>query len=284
MSEVGGKKFIVITPEEYELLVKNSKREISSTLSTFNNGKLLEPPEKVALHQSNEKIQSVWDRQDVGEDEKVRIFMKEFKKFKTYYDQLSKPKIVEIRNSVPSSSLSASMGAVRQNDSNQGDQILKDLGKVHRGNAEKLMKHIEEYGGDSVRWDKKSGELVYNDIRLQTSNISKLLKDVVSAGKRQSSEPQHLSTFLKALSEIETPLSMVKNPKSLSLMRAYAEKGEEENKSNVMNEVTPSPRKKMKTTGTPLKPNNRNMMIPSLESPPVKKSWISSTRAQRVKR
>jgi len=281
MSEVGGKKFIVITPEEYELLVKNNKRELSSTPSTFNNGKLLEPPEKVALHQSNEKIQSVWDRQDVGEDEKVRIFMKEFKKFKTYYDQLSKPKIVEIRNSTP---LSASMETVGQNASNHGDRILKDLGKVHRGNAEKLMKHIEEHGGDNVRWDKKSGELVYNDIRLQASNITKLLKDVVSAGKRQSSEPQHLSTFLKALSEIETPLSLVKNPKSLSLMRAYVEKGEEENKSKVMDEVSPSPRKKMKTTGTPLKPNNRNMMMPSLESPPVKKPWVSSTRTQRVKR
>ena len=282
MSEVGGKKFIVITPEEYELLVKNNKRELSSTPSTFNNGKLLEPAEKVALHQSNEKIQSVWDRQDVGEDEKVRIFMKEFKKFKTYYDQLSKPKIVEIRNSTLPSS--ASMGTVGQDASNHGDRILKDLGKVHRGNAEKLMKHIEEHGGDSVRWDKKSGELVYNDIRLQASNITKLLKDVVSAGKRQSSEPQHLSTFLKALSDIETPLSLVKNPKSLSLMRAYVEKGEEENKANVLNEVSPSPRKKMKTTGTPLKPNNRNMMMPSLESPPVKKAWVSSTRTQRVKR
>ena len=93
MSEVGGKKFIVIAPEEYELMVKNSKRECSSS------NKLLEPPEKTALHQSNDKIQRVWDRRDVGEEEKVQLFMQEFKKFKNYYDQLSKPKIVEVHSS-----------------------------------------------------------------------------------------------------------------------------------------------------------------------------------------
>ena len=269
MSEVGGKKFLVIAPEEYELMVKNNSKKDS--VSSFNNSKLLEPPEKVALHQSNEKIQNVWDRRDLEEDEKVRLFMEEFKKFKTYYDQLSRPKVVEIRssnNSERNEYLDAS-----------SSPFLDGLGKNHKATAQKLMKHLEEHGGESVKWNKNSGELVYNGITLPASNITDLLKDVVSAGKRQSSNPQHLSTFVKALEEIDVPLSLVKNPKSLSLMRAYKKKDEQEN-----NVEQASPMKKKKTVGTPLKPNNWKVSLQENSSPVQKKPWVSSTRTPRIKR
>ena len=74
MSIVNGKKYIVISPEEYDILKQPRRVEEKQ-------------PERNDMEKSNNEMKNIWNRADIASDEKVRIFTEELNNFKNRYNE-----------------------------------------------------------------------------------------------------------------------------------------------------------------------------------------------------
>ena len=78
----GGKKYIVISQEEYDRVKK------------LQNDPLVNPIKK-DINRSVEEMTKVWDR-NFPVDEQIRLFTKELNNLKTGYETLKKPKKLQV--------------------------------------------------------------------------------------------------------------------------------------------------------------------------------------------
>ena len=213
----------------------NAAAAATATPTAVGNNNVLQSIEKSAMLKSNDEMKTIWDRKDVVDEEKVLLFMEQFNDFKKYYDKLTKPKVLEVRGTNEVSSFSSPFtpshkheGEGRQdstttatsdnviNSSDDGTDIggrgnaaarnvddddddmmnvvLKSLSKTLKPYGQKLVQHVKKYGGDDVKWN-ESGELIYKGLTVSGSNISDLVKDVITAGEKKNNKVntlQHL--------------------------------------------------------------------------------------------
>ena len=105
-----GKKYVVLPPETYEMLLKKQQEQqqqlqnndSDSTIENNmfnhrNENTLLQPVEKNALIDSEREIRSVWDRDDLSDEQKVKYFTSEMNKFLSYRKALTKTKPLEVK-------------------------------------------------------------------------------------------------------------------------------------------------------------------------------------------
>ena len=108
-----GKKYIVLSPETYEMLTRNQNFMSKSSSSddtqiTRNNSekmqKLLQPQENIAMLEADQEMRNVWNRTDLSADEKVRYYTNEMNNFKTLRQSLTAPRPLEMKITPPLSS------------------------------------------------------------------------------------------------------------------------------------------------------------------------------------
>ena len=105
-----GKKYAVLPHETYEIMLKKQQQQqqqlqsndSDSTMENNmfnhrNENALLQPAEKNALIDSEREMRSVWDRDDLSDDQKVKYFTSEINKFLSYRKALTKTKPLEIK-------------------------------------------------------------------------------------------------------------------------------------------------------------------------------------------
>ena len=107
-----GKKYIVLSPETYEMLTRNQK----GTNNDYNNNnninnntsdiayvrnqqiqEMLQPPEKLAMLKAGEEMKNVWTRSDLSQDEKIKHYTNQMNQFKMLYKGLSTPTPIEMK-------------------------------------------------------------------------------------------------------------------------------------------------------------------------------------------
>ena len=96
-------------------------------------------------------------------------------------------------------------------------QIIDSVPKTMRNCAKLLIQKLKDYS-DVISW-KDSGQLVLEGSIVPNSNIVDLVNDVM--GKRKGFNPEHSSTFAKALTKINVPEDYVRNPDRLDSIHWY---------------------------------------------------------------
>lgn len=192
-----GKKYVVISREEYEML----KNKICNENKLHN-------PEKRELQRSEMEIKHVWDK-DIPADEKIRLFTEELNNLKSRYDELTKAKPLKV---VMEKNL-------EDNKNNAMDSnIIKSLPKNSQSEGELILNHLRKYP-EVITWNER-GEIIFKGDVVPGSNLTDLVSSVTTA--RKSNLPVFQQTvFLKALSETNTPESWIKNRGNKKLLQSY---------------------------------------------------------------
>ena len=96
-------------------------------------------------------------------------------------------------------------------------QIIDSVPKAMQNREQLLIKKLKDHS-DVISWN-DNGQLVLEGSIVPNSNIVDLVKDVMQ--KRKGFNPEHLSTFAKALTKINVPEDYVRNPDRIDSLGWY---------------------------------------------------------------
>ena len=96
-------------------------------------------------------------------------------------------------------------------------QIIDSVPKTTQNRAKLLIQKLKDHS-DVISWN-DDGQLVLDGSTIPNSNIVDLVNDVMR--KRKGFNPEHSSTFAKALAKINVPEDYVGNPNQIDSIRWY---------------------------------------------------------------
>jgi len=216
MSIIQGKKYVVISPEEYERL----------TMKSYN----LKQPEHYDMKKSEFEMKNIWNKDQLSIDEKVRMFTEELNNFKSRYNEVTKREPLEVFTK--NSRVKEEIVTPQKTDLIE-EGVAYSLPKTSKKHGKMLIDYLKLYP-NIIRWNDK-GEIIYQGQLVKGTNITDLILDVMSVRSKKHLPTFHEATFTKALADINVPNDWIKNGKRLDEIRLY--KYEEERK------VTPKKQK-----------------------------------------
>ena len=254
-----GKKFVLLSPEVYEALIQKSS----------NVKNILAPPEKAALNEVDNNMKTIWQKDDIPDDEKIKLYTKDLNSLQRFRDSIKKPEValaLNERHNDEGHKLETSIekGENEYTPSNKShgeskvEDIIHTLPKNVRKDAAQILRFIKS-NPNKMTWNNEK-ELVYQGSVLHGSNIGDLLLDTLSNRKKTISPNLFRNAFSKGLNDITIPKEWIKNEKMKDLM-------EYQNKENIT-----SSHKRSRSTPYPLeirKSKNLTLKTPT--------KWLSST-------
>ena len=248
-----GKKFVLLSPEVYETLLQK----------TSNIKNILAAPEKAALKEVDSNMKTIWQRDDIPDDEKVKSYTKDLNSLNRYRDSILNPtgnnqneKQTEKTNAEEKPK--ETFPVVGNHEKGTLEDVIQTLPKTLRKEATQILRFIKS-NPNKMTWNDEK-ELVYQGTVLHGSNIADLLMDTLSNRKKTISPTLFRNTFSKGLNDITIPKEWVKNTKMKDMM-------EYQNKENVKRS-----HKRSRSTPYPLE-IKKNKIVTS--NTPTK--WLSST-------
>ena len=192
----GGKKYVVISQEEYDRLKRTE---------TIN-------PIKKDMKKSEHEMNNVWEK-DVPTDEKIRLFTDELNNMKRRYETLVKPKPLEVvmKNAETEES--------KQKTNVIEEGLLQTVPKASKHHAKVLMDYLKTKE-DILKWN-DFGEMIFKGQVIPGSNITDMIVDTVTNRKRNHINPMFKSVFLKALVESNVPTQWIKNKEHHEILNSY---------------------------------------------------------------
>ncbi|XP_057299226.1 uncharacterized protein LOC130629866 [Hydractinia symbiolongicarpus] len=262
MSAKPGKKYIVLSPETYEMLIQNQRTKSNKAiqegmvLNPYDNDddgdvssirKLMLPPEKLAMLKADREMKDVWNRPELSDDEKVKQYTKEMNTFKTFHDTLTAPRPMEVKFDVNNNSSknnnkdnntvekdkklhvaataadASAAKALQPRPPPSTEYVISNLPKSMKKTAGLLEQYLRQYS-DRVAWNER-GELIYRGDIIRGSNVSDLFRNILTkTGKHDKSGTLPTSTFTKILAELNVPEEWIRNEKQLNLYHAYRQR------------------------------------------------------------
>ena len=212
MTSSHGKKFILISQEEYERL------KIRQNQNVFN-------PTKQELFQREKQLKEVLDESEIPDDEKIRLFTENLNYMKKQYDKLIKPKPIKVIMDQNKHNESIKKDEEKENSIEEEEyslekSLIKSLPKSSQNGAQLILDHLKNYPR-IIKWN-EFGELIYKDEIIKSSNLTDLISNVLSMKKSTASPPLlHETIFLKALSEKNAPETWIKNKSKKKIIQSY---------------------------------------------------------------
>ena len=166
-----------------------------------------------AMSGLDDDMRGVLDRQDIGEEEKVKFYNQILRRYVTYEDKLNQPMKVQITHS-PAPPPIPSSGESAESETNADQHILETVPTTMRRKARLLLDKVRQ--NSNVTWD-SSGRVSINGEPMQDANIVDLLNDVLR--KRKRPNPVGWEKFAKGLKEANVPRELVGNKERWAFMR-----------------------------------------------------------------
>lgn len=214
-----GKKYVVISQEEYQMLKQKQPDKRPETKIIINSEKReLLNPEKVEMERSEAEMENIWDKQ-LPIDEKIRLFTEELNNLKKRYEKLKRPRgnFIEKANNKKEKEKEDMSPTMEEN-------LLKSLPTMSRNNGTILLDHLKKYP-KILSWS-DNGEVSFKGDLIPGSNLTDLISSVTT--NRKSNTPLLAQTiFLKALAETNIPESWIKNKMNRKLLQSYKSLTEE---------------------------------------------------------
>lgn len=206
---VYGKKFVVISEEEYERLKKRPK---------------ISNPMKRDFFESEKQMKDVLNESEIPNDEKIRLFTENFNNMKKQYDELIKPKQVRIATNQQKDPEKSIVKEEEEEESLENkpsleNSLIKSLSKSNQVTAELILNHLKNFP-KIIKWN-EFGELIYKDETIRESNLTDLISNVLSQKKSTAPPLLHETIFLKALSETNAPETWIKNKSKKKILQSY---------------------------------------------------------------
>ena len=160
------------------------------------------------------------EKDDVPEVTKTTIYAQQLQRVKQLKNQVFRPESspVEIITQTERTMTSESDSATPSQQLNATDkQIIDSVPKTMQNRAKLLIQKLKDHS-DIISWN-DNGQLVLECSIVPNSNIVDLVNDVMR--KRKGFNPEHSSTFAKALAKINVPEDYVGNPDRIDSIRWY---------------------------------------------------------------
>jgi hypothetical protein len=194
----GGKKYVVISQEEYERLKETPIKLVN--------------PEKREMKKSEIEMSNVWNR-DLPNDEKIRVFTEELNNLKSRYDALLKPKPLEVFMKKKEEEPKKDEKDIIQ------ESIIHSVPKTSKVEAKLVLDYLK-LKSNTISWN-DMGEIIFHGEVIPGSNITDMIIDTVTNRKRSEISPMFKSVFLKALAEVNMPSKWIKNKEYNQLLQSY---------------------------------------------------------------
>ena len=164
MSAKVGKKFVLLTPDVYETLLKKS--------NDHKTKNLLEPTEKSEMLSAEGNMKHVWERDDLSNDEKVRIYTEELNSLNRNRNDIIKPKekTPYKYNNYDEETTPVEEAETSKSEKATIDEIVNALPKSLRKESSQILRFIKSKP-EQMTWNDEK-ELVYRGSALHGSNIA----------------------------------------------------------------------------------------------------------------
>ena len=168
---------------------------------------IFEAPEKLKALSLDAKMQEVLNRQDLTDEEKVRLYEQVLNEYLHYRRQATT--IPSAAQLTPQSSPSLY----------NVDDVIASVPKAFRGKAEQLARRVLR----EMKWS-PSGELVVDDRAIPGTNVVDLVNDAVRY--RKTVRPKGREEFVEAMSKLNLPRELVGNREVWEQMERFRQTGE----------------------------------------------------------
>ena len=170
--------------------------------------RLTTPPTVTKMAQLDGEMKTVLDRNDTSQDEKAKLYSQilELPSFQREMSEETKKGTKVIRTTTPDNVERQSVG-----------DIIEVLPKNLQQKAKIPLRRIQD-NSKILDWNDR-GELKYDGETLPNTNITNLLGD--SLKFKKNNKPKGYKIFTKALSEMNLPEELIRNPERLQLFKTY---------------------------------------------------------------
>ena len=132
-----GKKYTVVTPEVYEMLLIKAETPVSPNAST--------------IKQTQENLNTVWNRVGISEKEKIQLHTEELNKLRWAKDE---------RNATPHLLQKASIDKVKEEKMNFETTFTKRLPVTLRSCGQLVLNYLKQHP-NIILWNKQ-GQMIYD--------------------------------------------------------------------------------------------------------------------------
>lgn len=195
------KKYFLVDPVRYELLVNNLNAQTSSN----SKDKIFNHPNVQKTKEIDKEIDKILHNESLSDYEKNEQFNSKLDDF-----------VSNFRSAITSPKSEALFGKPSSNNPLPStispqflEETLSSIPDSYQPNAKKLISFLK--GNDTFSWNEKN-ELIYKGKVLQGSDVGQLLNDAVRS-KKNSSSDDTFQNFLSALKSEGYPVHKLSNQK-----------------------------------------------------------------------
>ena len=157
-------------------------------------------------YEARQEMNDWLGKDDVPEDTRATMYAQKRQRVIQLITHTERTMTSESDSATPSQQLSAT-----------DQQIIDSVPKTMQNPAELLIQKLKDHS-DIISWN-DYGQLVLEGSIVPNSNIIDLVNDVMR--KKKGFNPEHSSTFAKALAKINVPEDYVRNPNRIDSIRWY---------------------------------------------------------------
>ena len=157
------------------------------------------------------QVMNDWlEKDDVPEDTKATMYAQQLQRVNQLKNQAVRPEPSPVQTMTLESDTSEQLSATDK-------QIIESVPKTMQNRATLLIQKLKDHS-DVISWN-DNGQLVLDGSTIPNPNIVDLVNAVMR--KRKGFNPEHSSTFAKALAKINVPEDYVRNPDRIDSTRWY---------------------------------------------------------------
>ena len=174
-------------------------------------------PNSRKYYEARQEMNDWLEKDGVPEDIKGTMYAQHFQKVNQLKNQLVRPETSPVQMITHTEQTMSLESDASQQLSATDKQIIDSVPKTMQNRAKLLIQKLKDHS-DVISWN-DNGQLVLDGSTIPNSNIVDLVNDVMQ--KSKGFNPEHSSTFAKALAKINVPEDYVRNPNRIDSIRWY---------------------------------------------------------------
>ena len=174
-------------------------------------------------YEARQEMNDWLEKDDVPEDTKATMYAKQLQRVNQLKNQVVRPEpspvqIVQMITHTEQTMTSESDSVTPSQQLSATDkQIIDSIPKTMQNRAKLLIQKLKDHS-DVISWN-DNRQLVLDGSTIPNSKIVDLVNDVMQ--KRKGFNPEHSSTYAKALAKINVPEDYVRNPNRIDSIRWF---------------------------------------------------------------
>ena len=185
--------------------------------------KALVPPLTAQVNQLDSEMNSLLKRQDMTQDEKVKLYDQTLQRYLTYYDKrMQKPVRVSMVHPEPveTEEIEEELPEESEPPGEIENDILESVPATMKSRALQLVKKLKA-NKDVVGWN-DHGQMVFEGRTIPGTNVIDLVNDTLR--QRKNFNPAGWQLFAKALGRLNVPEGIIRNEERLNMVKTYRNK------------------------------------------------------------